>query len=254
MRVLWLLIIMASLFWMLMFSPRTATHVPFWPAMALATAILAGAFFLVERRDWRERFRFEGRHIWIGLVSAAVLYGIFWGGNLLSRQLFESAGAQISAIHGRKEGANLLWVGAALLLWIGPAEEIFWRGFVQHRLMRRGGSTGGPRPGANGTVQGVSQLGANGNAHGVPRLGARGNSPDGTLGGSLAASLPGTLLAALIYAAVHAWSLNLMLVLAALVCGVFWGLLYWWTRSLWPGMISHGVWDVVIFVLAPIGG
>ncbi len=234
MRVLWLLIIVASLFWMLMFSPRTATHVPFWPAMALATAILAGAFFLVERRDWRERFRFEGRHIWIGLVSAAVLYGIFWGGNLLSRQLLESAGAQISAIHSRKEGANLLWVGAALLLWIGPAEEIFWRGFVQHRLMRRVGSLAGPHPGANG------------------------NSPDGSLGGSLggslAASLPGTLLAALIYAAVHAWSLNLMLVLAALVCGVFWGLLYWWTRSLWPGVISHGVWDVVIFVLAPIGG
>lgn len=234
MRAVWLLVIVASLLWMLMFSPRTAAHVPFWPAMTLATAILAGAFFIVERRDWRERFRFEGRHVWIGIASAGVLYAIFWGGNLLSRQLFDAAGSEISAIHARKDGANLVWVGAALMLWIGPAEEIFWRGFVQHRLMQRSREWAGDRD--------------------SERAGGATIAQSGPLSGSLSGPLAGTLIAALVYAAVHAWSLNLMLVLAAFVCGLFWGLLYLWTRSLWPGIISHAVWDVVIFVLAPIGG
>ena len=33
---------------------------------------------------------------------------------------------------------------------------------------------------------------------------------------------------------------------------LFWGLLFHWTRSLWPGMISHAVWDVTVFLLLPI--
>jgi uncharacterized protein len=205
MRIVILLVSAASLFWLLMFFPATTARVPFWPAMVLATAILAGAFFAVERGVWRARFAFEARHLWQGLAAAAALYLIFWAGNELSRQILPFAGGEISAIHARKAESNLWWVGTALLLWIGPAEEIFWRGLIQHRLMRRLGPVGG------------------------------------------------TLLAALIYAGVHAWSLNVMLVLAALVCGLFWGLLYLWTRSLWPGIISHAVWDLVIFVLLPIG-
>ena len=45
---------------------------------------------------------------------------------------------------------------------------------------------------------------------------------------------------------------NVMLVLAALTCGLFWGALYWKTGSIIPGLISHMVWDPLIFVLFPI--
>ena len=199
------LIIFAALLWTIMFAPPAPGKVPFWPSMVISTGILAGSFFGVERRNWRARFRFEPRHVWIGLGAAALLYLGFWVGNLISREVLASAGREIGAIHTRKEGANLLWVGLALVFWIGPAEEIFWRGLVQHRLMNRVGP------------------------------------------------LPGVLLSAGIYAAVHAGSLNLMLVLAALVCGLFWGFLYLWTRSLWPVFISHALWDLVIFVLRPVG-
>jgi membrane protease YdiL (CAAX protease family) len=89
-------------------------------------------------------------------------------------------------------------------LWIGPAEEIFWRGLVQQRLETRLG-----RWGALAT-------------------------------------------ASILYAAVHAWSMNLMLVAAALLCGLAWGFLFARTRNLWPCIISHAIWDVAIFVAFPL--
>ncbi len=39
---------------------------------------------------------------------------------------------------------------------------------------------------------------------------------------------------------------------AAFVCGLFWGPMMWKSRSLRPGMISHAVWDLGIFVLSPM--
>lgn len=61
------------------------------------------------------------------------------------------------------------------------------------------------------------------------------------------------VLAAGIYALVHIWSLNLMLLAAALLCGLTWGGLLLRYRSLWPGLISHVAWDVLIFAVLPIG-
>lgn len=62
----------------------------------------------------------------------------------------------------------------------------------------------------------------------------------------------GFLIAGLAYTAVHIPSMNLMLVGAAGVCGVFWGLLYKITGSVLPGIVSHAVWDISIFVLFPV--
>ena len=60
--------------------------------------------------------------------------------------------------------------------------------------------------------------------------------------------------ATLIYAGVHVFSFNLMLILAALVAGTFWGLLYLWKRDLLVQITSHSVWSAVIFAVAPIQG
>lgn len=66
--------------------------------------------------------------------------------------------------------------------------------------------------------------------------------------------LQGFAAATLIYAAVHVFSCNLMLILAALVAGTFWGLLYLWKRDLLVQITSHSVWSAVIFAIAPIQG
>ncbi len=55
-----------------------------------------------------------------------------------------------------------------------------------------------------------------------------------------------------LYAAVHLGSGNLMLVLAAAVCGLYWGVLYLWTGSLLINVVSHTVWDLVVFLLLPL--
>ncbi len=60
-----------------------------------------------------------------------------------------------------------------------------------------------------------------------------------------------------LYAFVHIWTLNLILILAAFVVGLFWGWLYWRVgangRSPLPSvMLSHALWDVLIFVIWPL--
>ncbi|NWF57232.1 MAG: CPBP family intramembrane metalloprotease [Syntrophaceae bacterium] len=67
-------------------------------------------------------------------------------------------------------------------------------------------------------------------------------------------NLQGFTAATLIYAGVHVFSHNLMLILAALVAGTFWGLLYLWKRDLLVQITSHSLWSAVIFAVAPIEG
>lgn len=64
----------------------------------------------------------------------------------------------------------------------------------------------------------------------------------------------GYLLATALYAGVHAGSGNAMLVLAAAVCGLFWGFLYRRTGSVLLAAASHTVWDLAVFVVFPFGG
>jgi len=64
----------------------------------------------------------------------------------------------------------------------------------------------------------------------------------------------GWALASLVYAGVHLWTLNLMLVGAAAVAGAFWGLLYWKIPNLVPVIVSHALWSTVIFAVFPMGG
>lgn len=60
------------------------------------------------------------------------------------------------------------------------------------------------------------------------------------------------IITSIIYCLVHIWALNPMLLLAALVLGVHWGLLFYRYKSLVPGIISHALWDAMIFAFFPI--
>ncbi|MGD8366099.1 MAG: CPBP family glutamic-type intramembrane protease [Desulfobacterales bacterium] len=62
----------------------------------------------------------------------------------------------------------------------------------------------------------------------------------------------GFLLATAIYAGVHIWSFNFMLVGAAAVAGAFWGALYWRFRRLTPVIVSHALWSSFVFSVIPV--
>ncbi|OAA90612.1 CAAX amino terminal protease self- immunity [Clostridium ljungdahlii] len=62
----------------------------------------------------------------------------------------------------------------------------------------------------------------------------------------------GYLISILLYTGVHIVTGNFMLIIAALVCGLFWGWLYKKEKSLIPVLISHAIWDLTIFVLFPL--
>jgi hypothetical protein len=62
----------------------------------------------------------------------------------------------------------------------------------------------------------------------------------------------GLVLATALYALVHIWSGNLPLVAAAAIAGCVWGSLFLWTGSLVPGILSHALWDVLMFVVLPL--
>ena len=54
-------------------------------------------------------------------------------------------------------------------------------------------------------------------------------------------------------ALVHIWAMNFMLVAAAAVVGGVWGLIYRFRPDLlWTLIISHALWDVLVFLVWPI--
>lgn len=62
----------------------------------------------------------------------------------------------------------------------------------------------------------------------------------------------GYIIASSLYTAAHLVTGNLMLIIAALVCGFFWGYICKKEKSLISVIISHALWDLTIFVLLPI--
>jgi hypothetical protein len=57
-----------------------------------------------------------------------------------------------------------------------------------------------------------------------------------------------------LYAGVHIASGNPVLVLAALVCGLFWGWMYLRWKSVLMNVVSHTVWDLLAFLVLPFHG
>lgn len=59
------------------------------------------------------------------------------------------------------------------------------------------------------------------------------------------------LLAALLYASVHIYSGSFLLVFAAFLSGNVWGLLYYWKKSMPLVIVSHIIFDLMIFIILP---
>lgn len=129
-------VILAACLWGIMFSPFTAPLVPFWGAMSVSALTLSIlAFCFSPQRQWNIHWNLP--NIVFGIAIAAFLWGIFWIGDKLSSMIFDFARPQVNLIYGMKEGESPWLLALLMLVLIGPAEEIFWRGYVQRTLSDR---------------------------------------------------------------------------------------------------------------------
>jgi membrane protease YdiL (CAAX protease family) len=195
--VIWAAVALASVCWAITFGWPGGN---FWIKIGLSV-IAVSLYSLFWQRP---EISFRLRSFFLGLLSAAVLYLIFLLGNKVAPYILTGGKAQVGAIYSLGAGANRVLIFLLLFFITGPGEEIFWRGFLQDRLMKRWGI------------------------------------------------FTGYLLTTALYAGVHVFSWNLILILAAFVAGAFWGLLYLWKRDLLAQIVSHSFWSAVIFAVAPV--
>ena len=205
-----LAILAAALLWFYMFSPWTHGAPNFWIVMSFSAVALMslGLGFTPDRK---ELLKVERPVIQLigGIILAFALWGVFWVGDKASAWLFDFARPQVENVYSMKAGLPQWLIGLLLVFLIGPAEELFWRGYVQRTMTR-------------------------------------------LFGGKHPADLA-FLVTAAIYALVHIWSFNFMLVMAALVAGVVWGFIYRLCPKALPALVvSHALWDVLVFIILPI--
>jgi membrane protease YdiL (CAAX protease family) len=191
---------LAFVLWFVTFYLTWST---FWIKISFSAATLA-IFSLWLQPHRVDQFRFNKSAIIIGLVSAGLLYFIFYLGKIISNAALPFAQGQIGAIYGKGTGTPTAVIVSLLFFITGPSEEIYWRGYLQKNLMTRYGNW------------------------------------------------QGWLLATIIYAGVHIWSFNFMLMGAAAVAGAFWGVMFWRFKNLAPVIISHSIWSTVIFAVFPM--
>ena len=165
----------------------------FWDRMTATGLVLGGLAFAADR-DVR-RVRIGPREVAVGLASAAGLYGIFRVGDTVAREIMPRGVEEIGDIYALRSLRPKEELAARLGLVIGPAEELFWRGFVQGRA--------------------------------------------------------GYLTATALYGGAHIVTENVTLIGAAAIAGAYWGFLRAVGVPLGALVVSHVVWDIWIFLVAP---
>ena len=194
----------AAVLWTVMFSPWTAPHINFWVMMTCSGATLM-LYSTWASPGWWKGIRIGLSDILLGAGLAAVMWVVFWLGEFFSTLLFDFARPQVDTIYGMKEGENPLVLTLLMLFIIGPAEEIFWRGYIQKGLSTRWN----------------------------PNM--------------------GFVVTTLVYSLVHLAKFNFMLIMAAAVAGLIWGLAYrLFPERLGAIIISHALWDCAVFIWFPI--
>lgn len=137
-----------------------------------------------------------------GIISGLILYGVFWIGQTVIDLFSLPFSKQIASLY-KSYAPKELWHYVVLILIIVPGEEIFWRGFVQKRLLKY-----------SNTI--ISIIGAT-----------------------------------LLYASVQIYAGKPILIVAAIVGGLFWGTLYAWKKSIPLVIVSHLIFSVMTFILFP---
>lgn len=202
-------VLLGAFFWFFMFSsfPDIAHTIHtqyFWIAMTFATFILSSYSILNQKNDLKNIFKINKKFILIGIAHAIILFCISRLGVYIITTFFPFVISQMQAIYATKSQLSPMIIAPLLFFLIGPSEEIFWRGFVQNKLMEKFGDK------------------------------------------------KGWLITTAIYSLIHIWAFNPMLMLAAIVLGLHWGFLYMKYKTIIPGLVSHAIWDTLIFVILPV--
>jgi membrane protease YdiL (CAAX protease family) len=113
----------------------------FWDRMTL-TGLSLGSLSLLGEPDLRKT-RIGPRDIALGIASAAGLYVVFQVGDRIARVVLPKGGSEIEAIYSLRRLRSRRELATRLFAVIGPAEELFWRGVVQHRFMKYFGKPAG---------------------------------------------------------------------------------------------------------------
>ena len=173
----------------------------FWQRMT-ATGLALGSLALAAQPELR-RLKPRAKDVALGLASAAGLYGVFQVGDRMARRFMPTGGEDIDHVYALRQLRPGPELAARLAFVIGPAEELFWRGFVQRRLGRNSGPW---------------------------RRAA---------------------LASAAYGGAHVATGNPTLIGAAGVAGAYWSALAAAGVSMPALIVSHIVWDIWIFLIAP---
>jgi len=173
----------------------------FWHRMTTTGAILGTLAIASDRSLQRPRLRL--RDVALGLGIAAGLYGIFQVGDRMARKILPAGDENIDEIYTLREAAPKGEIAVRLAAVIGPAEELFWRGYLQREIANRWG----------GRVGALASTAAYGGAHLVTG--------------------------------------NAALIGAATVAGAYWSVLAGLGTPMAAMIVSHILWDVWIFLVAP---
>lgn len=103
----------------------------FWDRMT-ATGLTLGALALAGGEA--ERLKPRLRDIPFGLAIAAGLYAIFQVGDRKAREVMPRGDDQIKEIYALREIKPKEEIAVRLATVIGPAEELFWRGWLRRRI------------------------------------------------------------------------------------------------------------------------
>jgi membrane protease YdiL (CAAX protease family) len=106
----------------------------FWSRAAVAGLAIGAYAVIAQRAAIGDLLRPTVGDVAIGVAGAGVLYGVFWAGDALLRRFFPAGAAQVDDLYqvrSMRTSEHLPMV--AVLLVVGPCEELFWRGFVQAR-------------------------------------------------------------------------------------------------------------------------
>lgn len=172
----------------------------FWYIFSASLLVLITFSILQEQVDDEASFM---KYIVPGVISGLMLYFVFWLGDQTLRHFSQPFGDIVNKLY-RWYAPSMFWQYLALILVAAPGEELFWRGFVQKRLL------------------------------------------------SYFNPLISVLISSLLYASVQIYSGSYLLVFAAFVSGVFWGYLYIWKKSMPLVIVSHVVFDIMMFIILPL--
>lgn len=142
------------------------------------------------------------QYILLGALSGFLLYFVFLLGIRAIEILHLPFDKSIKNLY-KWYAPSLFWQYLALVLVAAPGEELFWRGFIQKRLLNY-------------------------------------FKPSFSI-----------LFGAILYASAHIYSGSFLLVLAAFISGFVWGYLYFLKKSMPLVIVSHIIFDLMIFIILP---